>query len=292
MTSGLSHVVIVSGLSGSGKTTAVKALEDAGYFCIDNLPPILLDKFLVLCRDHPEIPRVGVVFDIRSRAFLSHFEEAYTRALAEGFQPEVVFLKADENALVRRYSESRRLHPMAGEGETLLDAVRREREELTPLLDRASHVIDTTALNVHQLKQAIRALVDTPASSRLQLRILSFGFKHGLPLEADYVFDLRALPNPYFVAELRGKTGLDPVIIDYLGGQPPVQVYLKRLLSLLRLAVPGHQKEGKMRLTVALGCTGGRHRSVYFAEHLARAFRRKKGLIVTVEHRDLERGAG
>lgn len=292
MSPDLLHVVVISGLSGSGKTTAVKALEDAGYFCIDNLPPILLDKFLVLCRDHPEIPRVGVVFDIRSRAFLSHFEEAYTRALSEGFRPEVVFLTADEQALVRRYSESRRLHPMATEGETLLDAVRREREVLAPLLDRARHVIDTTRLNVHQLKQTIRELVDTPASARLQLRILSFGFKHGLPLEADYVFDLRALPNPYFVAELRGRTGQEQPVIDYLQAQESVQSYLKRLLSLLRLAVPGHQKEGKMRLTVALGCTGGRHRSVWFAERVAKAFRRKKGLTVTVEHRDLERGTG
>lgn len=290
MTAERLHVVVVSGLSGSGKTTAVKALEDAGYFCIDNLPPILLDKFLVLCRDHPEIPRVGVVFDIRSRAFLSRFEEAWARAGAEGFEPEMVFLTADEAALVRRYSESRRLHPMAGEGETVQDAVRREREVLAPLLDRARHVIDTTSLNVHQLKQRIRDLVDTPGSGRMQLRVLSFGFKHGLPLEADYVFDLRALPNPYFVAELRGRTGLEAPIIEYLGAQAPVRDYLKRLLALLKLAVPAHQKEGKMRLTVAVGCTGGRHRSVWFAEELARAFKRRKGLAVTVEHRDLERG--
>ena len=284
------HVVVVSGLSGSGKTTAVKALEDAGYFCIDNLPPILLDKFLVLCRDHPEIPRVGVVFDIRSRAFLSRFEEAWARACAEGFEPELVFLTADEQALVRRYSESRRLHPMAGEGETLQDAVRREREVLTPLLDRARHVIDTTGLNVHQLKQRIRELAETKGTGRMQLRFLSFGFKHGLPVEADYVFDLRALPNPYFVAELRGHTGQEAPVIEYLEAQPPVQAYLKRLLSLLKLAVPGHQREGKMRLTVAVGCTGGRHRSVWFADELARAFHRRKGLVVSVEHRDLERG--
>jgi UPF0042 nucleotide-binding protein len=289
LNSGNLRVVIISGLSGSGKTTAVKALEDSGFYCIDNLPPVLLDQFLLLCRDNPEIPRVGLVIDVRGRAFLSHFDEAFRRALNDGFRPEVVFLTCDDAVLVSRFSETRRLHPV--EGDDVAASVARERELLAPLLNLATTVIDTTALTVHDLKLAIRDLMAASGEAEMQVRVLSFGFKHGIPRDADYVFDVRFLPNPYFVAELRAKSGKDPEICDYLDKQELTAPYLEHLSRLLQCTVPAHRREGKMRLTIAVGCTGGRHRSVFVAERVARRLE-QGGFAVQLDHRDLQREEG
>lgn len=264
------RVVIVSGLSGSGKTTAVKALEDDGFFCIDNLPAVLVDRFLVLCRDHPEIRKVAVVIDIRNRAFVSSFEDALARAVAEGFEPEIVFLTCDDQVLARRFSETRRLHPMSREGEDIdiPASVRRERETLAPILDHARRVIDTTELSTQALKEEVHALV-SDHSSAMRCRVMSFGFKNGVPSEADYVFDVRFLPNPFYIAELRPKSGLDPEIGTYLRRETVVEALLTRLEDLLALVLPAHKVEGRQRLTIAIGCTGGRHRSVFVAERIA-----------------------
>jgi RNase adapter protein RapZ len=264
------RVVIVSGLSGSGKTTAVQALEDDGFFCIDNLPAVLVDRFLVLCRDHPEIRKVAVVIDIRNRAFVSSFEEAITRAVAEGFEPEIVFLTCDDQVLARRFSETRRMHPMSQDGEDvdIRASVRRERETLAPILDHAHSVIDTSQLSTQGLKEEVHALVDDHASS-MRCRVMSFGFKNGVPSEADYVFDVRFLPNPFYIEELRPKSGLDPEIGAYLRRETAVEELLDRLQALLALVLPAHKTEGRQRLTLAIGCTGGRHRSVFVAERIA-----------------------
>ena len=292
------RVVIVSGLSGSGKTTAVKALEDDGFFCIDNLPAVLVDRFLVLCRDHQEIRRVAVVIDIRNRAFVSSFEAALARAVAEGFEPEIVFLTCDDQVLARRFSETRRLHPMSRDGEDIdiPASVRRERETLAPILDHARRVIDTSELSAQALKDEVHALVNDH-SSTMRCRVMSFGFKNGVPSEADYVFDVRFLPNPFYIAELRPKSGLDPEISAYLLTETAVEALLDRLEDLLALVLPAHQEEGRRRLTIAIGCTGGRHRSVFVAERMAErvtALLTPEGhepdaSLVRTVHRDLQR---
>ncbi len=292
------RVVIVSGLSGSGKSTAVKALEDDGFFCIDNLPAVLVDRFLVLCRDHPEIRKVAVVIDIRNRAFVSSFEEAIARAVDEGFEPEIMFLTCDDQVLARRFSETRRLHPMSRESDDvdIRASIRRERETLAPILDHARSVIDTSQLSAQALKEEVHALVDDHASS-MRCRVMSFGFKNGVPSEADYVFDVRFLPNPFYIEELRPKSGLDPEIGAYLHQETAVDELLERLDDLLALVVPAHRIEGRARLTIAIGCTGGRHRSVFVAERLAerivemlaRSGPSSETFSVRTSHRDLQR---
>lgn len=286
------RIVIISGLSGSGKTTAAKALEDAEYFCIDNLPVVLLDKFLVLCRDHPEVRKVGLVIDIRSRAFLDSFDEAYRRTLQEGFAPKILFLTCDDPVLVQRYSETRRVHPLASSGRDLADAVRQERQLLNPVEHRAHTVLDTTDQTVHELKRTIHRLVQGDGETLpMHARVQSFGFKHGVPNDADYVFDVRFLPNPFFVLTLRPKSGLDPEIVRYLESQPMTERYLERLQALFELVIPEHRGEGKMRLNVAIGCTGGRHRSVYVATRVARMLETLDA-PVRLLHRDLDRESG
>lgn len=281
------HVVVVTGMSGSGRTTAIRALEDAGFFCIDNLPIVLLDKFLLLAERHEEIRRVAIGVDIRERGFLHAFTTTLEEVRSLGHRLDVIFLDASDETLIRRYSETRRRHPLSGEAVSLAEAIQRERRMLENVRCEADWVVDTSELNVHQLKAMIQQAYDPQAAGRMTVSVFSFGYRHGVPRESDYVFDCRFLSNPYFVDGLRARSGLDAEVHHYVTGQPEWGDFFAWVTGLLGFTIPHHEREGKPLLTVAFGCTGGRHRSVVVAEEVAR-WLRDKGCPVRVTHRDVE----
>jgi len=284
---GKAHVVIVTGMSGSGRTTAIRALEDAGFFCIDNLPIVLLDKFLLLAERHEEIRRVALGVDIRERGFLHALAATLQEVRSLGHRLDVIFLDATDETLIRRYSETRRRHPLSGETVSLADAISRERKTLQEVRAQADWVVDTSELNVHQLKALVQQAYNPTGATRMTVSVVSFGYRHGVPRESDYVFDCRFLPNPYFVDRLRAKSGLDPEVRDYVVGQPDWKEFFERVSGLIGFSIPRHEREGKPLLTVAFGCTGGRHRSVVAAEAVAE-WLRDRGVLVRVIHRDVE----
>lgn len=284
---GKAHVVIVTGMSGSGRTTAIRALEDAGFFCIDNLPIVLLDKFLLLAERHEEIRRVALGVDIRERGFLHALAATLQEVRSLGHRLDVIFLDATDETLIRRYSETRRRHPLSGETVSLADAISRERKTLQEVRAQADWVVDTSELNVHQLKALVQQAYNPTGASRMTVSVVSFGYRHGVPRESDYVFDCRFLPNPYFVDRLRAKSGLDPEVRDHVVGQPEWKEFFERVSGLIGFSIPRHEREGKPLLTVAFGCTGGRHRSVVAAEAVAE-WLRDRGIPVRVIHRDVE----
>lgn len=279
------HLVVVTGMSGAGRTTALRALEDLGYFCVDNIPPALVPQLIQLLGGDAEPRRVALGVDVRTGRFLEGSASVLDALHQSGAEVELIFLEAQDDELVRRYSETRRTHPLAPGG-NLLDAIRSERERLAPLRARADLLVDTTALSVHDLR---RTLVDHIARGsqrpRMITRIVSFGFKFGLPVDADLVFDLRYLPNPHFVRTLRPKTGLDPEVAAFVLEADATVELLADVAALLGKLLPRYEREGKAYLTIALGCTGGRHRSVAVAEALAARLR--PGAEVRVEHRDV-----
>jgi RNase adapter protein RapZ len=280
------QLVVVTGLSGAGRSTALRVLEDLGFYCVDNLPPRLAPGLLELLDQNNEPVRVGLGIDVRSGTFLEGAESALSELEARGFPPDVLFLDAADDALVRRFSETRRPHRLANEG-SVLEAIRVEREWLAPLRRRATRVIDTTHLTVHDLRRQLVQLVSgRPDGIRLMTRVVSFGFKYGLPQDADLVFDLRFLPNPHFVPELRPQSGLDAPVRDYVLGSAEGGEMLDDLTALLAKLLPRYAAEGKSYLTIGIGCTGGRHRSVAMAEALGA--RLTHGPVV-VAHRDVER---
>ncbi len=278
------HVVIVTGMSGAGRSTALRVLEDLGYFCVDNLPPALIPELIELLADEQELRHVAVGVDVRTGRFLEGAGNALDSLIQGGHQVELLFLEAQDEELVRRFSETRRSHPLAPGG-NLLEAIQRERERCAPLRARAGLIVDTTGMSVHDLR---RMLVDYIARggnrSRMVTRIVSFGFKYGLPVDADLVFDLRYLPNPHFVPELKPKTGLDPQVAAFVLETAEGRELLNDLVTMLTKLLPRYEREGKSYLTIALGCTGGRHRSVAMAEALTAALR--PAADVRVEHRD------
>jgi UPF0042 nucleotide-binding protein len=279
------RVVIVTGLSGAGKSTALRALEDGGFFCVDNLPLPLLGRFVDLLSHTGEVQKTALVVDAREGDFLHGYREAFGALRAAGHGLEVLFLDAADEHLLRRFSETRRRHPLGGED--LRQGLQRERELLRGLREEASAVVDTGHLNVHQLKGIIQERYGRAGDFGLTL--VSFGFKHGLPLEADMVFDVRFLPNPYFVSALSAGTGLETEVADYVLSSEDAGAFLDRLEDLLGYLVPRVAREGKGYFTVAIGCTGGRHRSVAVAMELARRIGQRH--LVTVRHRDLGRGS-
>jgi UPF0042 nucleotide-binding protein len=279
------QLVVVTGLSGAGRSTALRVLEDLGFYCVDNLPPRLAPGLLELLEAGKDPVRVGLGIDVRSGNFLEGADTALAELEARGFPPDVLFLDAADDALVRRFSETRRPHRLANEG-SVLDAIRLEREWLAPLRRRATRVIDTTHLTVHDLRRQLVQLVSgRPDGIRMLTRVVSFGFKYGLPQDADLVFDLRFLPNPHFVPELRPQSGLDTKVRDYVLGTAEGQELLDDLSTLLAKLLPRYAAEGKSYLTIGIGCTGGRHRSVAMAEALAARLVQP----VVVAHRDVER---
>lgn len=283
------QVVILTGVSGSGKTTALRALEDAGFYCVDNLPIIFLEKLLELSgHTAGEVSRLALVVDAREGRFLGE-APGIIRALREkGADVEVIFLDASDESLVRRYSETRRRHPLAGEGGTVPDGISTERRALADLKSIADEVVDTTTLNVHELKRLVARRFVGGDASRLGVTVVSFGFRFGIPTHADLVLDVRFLPNPYFIPELKPHPGTEPRVRDYVLGQPDAKAFLERLVDLLGFLLPRYRGEGKSYLTIAIGCTGGKHRSVALAGALS-ARLEASGQPVRLWHRDVEK---
>ncbi len=286
---GETRVVILTGVSGSGKSTALRALEDAGWYCVDNLPVVLLDRLVELSEQAGGgVPRLALVVDARDTRFLPEAPRAIEFLRRRGVRVDVLFLDASDESLVRRYSETRRRHPLAGEAGSVPEGIAAERRALQPLKDVAGEVADTTRLNAHELKQLIFSRFVEGGSGRMGVTVVSFGFRNGLPAHADLVLDVRFLPNPYFVPELRPHAGTDPRVRDFVLGQPDAGAFLDRLADFGAFLLPRYRAEGKSHLTLAIGCTGGRHRSVAIAEELARRFR-EAGTPSRVWHRDVDK---
>jgi RNase adapter protein RapZ len=281
-------LVVISGLSGAGRSTAAKCLEDLGWFVVDNLPPSLLATMAELAgRSQGAVDKIAVVVDVRSRGFTSDVNSALAGLDNKGLRPRVVFLEAGDEELVRRFESVRRPHPLQDDG-TLLDGIARERALLHDLRGDADLVVDTTMLNVHELRAKIAAAFDDAATGTLHATVMSFGYKYGLPVDADLVVDCRLLPNPHWVAELRPLNGLDEVVRDYVFAQDGAMEFVDSYADLLRAYQRGYLREGKHFATLAVGCTGGKHRSVAVAEELASRLR-ADGVDVRVVHRDLGR---
>jgi UPF0042 nucleotide-binding protein len=282
------HAVVVTGLSGSGKSTALRVLEDLGFYCVDNLPVALLPRFVELWESsREELHRVALGIDARERLFLGGFASAFDGIRRAGVRLEVIYLEASDEVLVRRFSETRRPHP-AAPGGTVEDGIRRERDALRELRELADRIVDTSAFTVHDLRAALRDMLARADAPTLTVSLVSFGYKFGLPTDADLVFDCRFLPNPFFVDELRPKTGLEPAVADYVLKRDDTQEFLRRVEELLAFTLPRYQREGKSYLTIAIGCTGGRHRSVVLVEALRRRLE-ASGVRALVRHRDAER---
>jgi UPF0042 nucleotide-binding protein len=285
----LSRFVVLTGVSGSGKSQAMRALEDLGYFCVDNLPIVLIPTLAELTlRASSEIPRAAIVVDVREGAMLRRFPAIY-RALKRqrGLDPILIFLDASDEALVRRFSETRRPHPL-GPDRPPIEGIREERRRLAPIRALADEIVDTSDMTVHELRQAFMTMARGSAAGRAPLvTLLSFGFKHGLPPDADLVFDVRFLPNPNFVPKLRTRTGRDRRVVGFLARFPETAEFVERVSALLRFLLPQYAAEGKSYVTVAIGCTGGRHRSVALAEALRRRLADLEGIRLRVRHRDI-----
>jgi UPF0042 nucleotide-binding protein len=281
-------LVVITGLSGAGRSTAAKCLEDLGWFVVDNLPPSLLPTMVDLAaRSQGSVDKIAVVVDVRSRGFTSDVREALRDLDEKGLRPRVVFLEAGDDQLVQRFDSVRRPHPLQGDGR-LVDGIASERALLHDLRGEADLVIDTSHLNVHELRAKIAAAFADPSAARLHATVVSFGYKYGLPVDADVVLDCRLLPNPHWVPELRPQTGLDAPVRDYVFAQPGATDFVDASVALLHHYVRGYAQEGKHYATIAVGCTGGKHRSVAIAEELA-AHLGRDGVDVRVVHRDLGR---
>ncbi|HVI92591.1 MAG TPA: RNase adapter RapZ [Anaeromyxobacter sp.] len=282
------QVVILTGVSGSGKSTALRALEDAGFYCVDNLPIVFLEKLLELSgHTAGEVSRIALVVDAREGRFLAEAPRIIQQIRQEGADVEVLFLDASDESLVRRYSETRRRHPLAGEAGTVMDGVAAERQALAALKAIADEVVDTTTLNVHELKRLVSRRFEGEGP-RLGVTVVSFGFRFGIPTHADLVLDVRFLPNPFFIPELKPFPGTDPRVAAFVLGQADAKAFLERLSDLFAFLLPRYRSEGKSYLTIAIGCTGGKHRSVALASALAERLE-AAGQPVRLWHRDIEK---
>ena len=284
-----SRFVVLTGLSGSGKSQAIRALEDMGYFCVDNLPIALLPMLAQLVlRAGSDIARAAVVVDVREGSMLGELPRALKNLRAmRGLNPVLIFLDASDEVLVRRFSETRRPHPLAPD-RSAAEGIREERQRMLPLRRLADHVVDTSNLTVHELRHAFRDVQAGRApGSQLVVTVLSFGFKHGIPVDSDLLFDVRFLPNPHFVPKLRPHTGRDAEVRRFLDQSPATKEFLDKTLGLLRFLIPQYVAEGKTYLTIGIGCTGGRHRSVAVAEALKKGLAGLKGVQMRVRHRDI-----
>ena len=284
------NFLIVTGLSGAGKSMAVNALEDIGFFCIDNIPAGLLPRILDFAQQgENQLSRVAVVMDVRGLRSVEETRRALD-ALDEKKMPyDILFLDANDNTIRRRYKETRRVHPMTiTEGISITEAIAKEREILQPLRERAKYVIDTSMLSAAQNRERVCGLFLNKGECSMSLSVVSFGFKYGLPQEADIVFDVRCLPNPFYVPELKNLTGMDQAVVDYVMAAPESQELLRRIERFLEYALPLYVKEGKSQLMIAVGCTGGKHRSITFARKIGE-YCQKLGYQPSVQHRDAKR---
>lgn len=286
----LAKLVIITGMSGAGKTIAVQSLEDLGFFCVDNLPPVLIPKFAELIQQsNGKIGKVALVIDLRGREFFTALSESL-QAIRENYTLtyEILFLDATDSVLVQRYKESRRRHPLSPDGAPL-EGIQLERKLLEELKGQATQIIDTSSLKPAQLKERIVSRFMNTDQSKISLNVISFGFKYGIPIDADLIFDVRFLPNPHYVEALRPRTGQDPDVYEYVMKWGETQEFLAKLLDLLHFLIPQYHKEGKSQVVVGIGCTGGKHRSVAIAEYLGRVIGSSETETVRVSHRDAER---
>ncbi|MYL34036.1 RNase adapter RapZ [Pontibacillus yanchengensis] len=285
------QLVIITGMSGAGKTVAVQSFEDLGFFCVDNLPPALLPKFLELMKDTKNnIQKVALVMDLRGREFFDTLFESLDRLGKEEWLTEhILFLDAENQALVSRYKETRRYHPLAPEG-TPLEGIEQERMMLDELRGRAQEIIDTTDLKPRELRERILASYSEKKQQVFSVQVVSFGFKYGLPIDSDLVFDVRFLPNPHYVEHMRALTGLTTEVSSYVFKWTETQKFMEKLLDLLGYMLPQYKREGKSQIVIAIGCTGGQHRSVAIAEHIAQYF--STDYVTHVTHRDVEKRKG
>lgn len=282
-----SRILVLTGMSGSGKSTATRALEDIGFFCIDNLPVVLLPKMTELAAAASDIRLLAIVIDAREGRFLGEAPKFIEEARRAGNPIEVIYLDSNDDVLIRRFSETRRRHPLAPEG-SVTEGIRLERERLTDLRNLADQIIDTSSLTVHELKSLVQNRFSQSQQLGPSLSIVSFGYRYGIPAQADLVFDVRFLPNPYFVPELKPFTGRDPRVAAYVLEREETKAFLSRLIELCEFLLPHYQREGKAYLTVAIGCTGGKHRSVAIAHAVSEALARD-GQRVQVWDRDAEK---
>jgi UPF0042 nucleotide-binding protein len=279
--------VIITGISGAGKSEAVKAFEDLGYFCIDNLPPVLLPKFAELCaQSEGRINRIALVVDIRGGDFFDSLFSSLELLEEAGYTYQILYLEAEDEVLIRRFKESRRRHPLSGEGR-ILDGIKAEKSRLEKIKGKASLIIDTSALTVRQLREEITArFSQIKESEKLIITVVSFGFRNGIPLDADLVFDVRFLPNPHYVDSLKELDGNYQAVADYVLKWPVTAKFLTKLFHFMEFLVPQYINEGKLQLVIGIGCTGGKHRSVTIANQLIK-FLKAKGYKVLAEHRDI-----
>ena len=281
-----SRFVVLTGLSGSGKSQAIRALEDLGYFCVDNLPTTLIPTLAKLSV-RGDIEKVAIVVDVREGNFLSRFPKIFRRLRGmRGLNPILIFLEASNTALVRRFSETRRPHPLAP-NRSASEGIRDERARLKKIRRMADEIIDTSDMTVHELRQFFMGLSRDRARSGLVVTVLSFGFKHGVPMDADLLFDVRCLPNPHFVRALRHRTGRDRAVVEFMEREASTREFIEQLENYLRFVLPYYVAEGKSYLTIGIGCTGGRHRSVMIAERLRKALADVGEARVRVRHRDI-----
>lgn len=288
--SAVATLIIITGMSGAGKTLAVQSLEDLGFFCVDNLPPVLIPKFAeLIVQSNGKISKVALVIDLRGREFFTALSESLNY-IRDHFtiRCEILFLDASDAMLVQRYKESRRRHPLAPEGMPL-DGIRLERQMLDELKNSATQVIDTTNMKPAQLKEKIVSRFAHLESHTLSVNITSFGFKYGIPIDADLVFDVRFLPNPHYVDHLRPRTGQDSEVYDYVMKWPEAQTFLTKLLDMLHFLIPQYRKEGKSQVIIGIGCTGGKHRSVAISEYLGKMLGASETESVSVSHRDSDK---
>ncbi|MBW2631224.1 MAG: RNase adapter RapZ [Deltaproteobacteria bacterium] len=283
------RIVIVTGLSGSGKSTALKALEDIGFFCVDNLPIMLLPKFLDLQTEaSSEVSKIALVMDLREKHFLEKHIDILSKLKKKKYNIEILFLDTNDDLLLRRFSETRRMHPLS-EGKTILESIKLERDKLQELKGMAGNVIDTSNYSVHQLKEHVQGLYLAPGKTKkLLINLISFGYRFGLPPDADIVMDVRFLPNPYFISDLREHSGNEKIVEEYVMRWGDTEKFLLNLFKMMTFLTPLYEKEGKSYLNIAIGCTGGRHRSVVILNQLTGYFS-DKGYTANVSHRDIDR---
>lgn len=282
------HVIVITGMSGAGKTVAVQSIEDLGYFCVDNLPPVLIPKFIELIEQSAGTMRkVALVLDLRGREFFDALFPALDRLdQSEHFKYQILYLDASDEVLVQRYKETRRRHPLAPNG-LPLEGIQKEREIIKGLKGRAQQIIDTSSLKPVQLREMIIQRFSDVENNQFTVNMFSFGFKYGIPIDADLVFDVRFLPNPHYIEEMRPKTGLDEEVSSYVLKWMETQTFIKKLEDMLVFLLPYYQREGKSQVVIAIGCTGGKHRSVTIAEHLHKRFADQ--YTTRVSHRDMNK---
>ncbi|GMB01753.1 RNase adapter RapZ [Pelosinus sp. IPA-1] len=281
------RLVIITGMSGAGKTQVVRTMEDLGYFCVDNLPPMLISKFAELCSQSAgRVNKVGLVVDIRGREFFDTLIQALEELEKQGHRYEMLFLEASDETLIRRYKETRRRHPLAPHGR-ISEGITRERERIEHVRGRATQIIDTSELTTANLREKVTALFTSDhEQQRMNITVVSFGFKYGIPLDVDMVFDVRFLPNPFYVESLRRKSGEVAEVGDYIWKWPITQQFMEKVTGFVDFLVPNYIKEGKSQLIIAIGCTGGLHRSVFVARKIYEGLR-NKGYKVNLDHRDI-----